>query len=617
MDFFDSDDDGETFSVPAQREDIGGVCLNDILSLVFIALMRVKPLIKASRMVDYNQPPRPLKKIGGHSIVWVQKEVVLPRRIAFVFASEAIRDGPAMTAFAQKLKAAKFTDVTHFIGEDPTKWGTTGPFDVIVSLANTVSKGDNKLIHAAQEASLLVAGGHFLALTLSASQAFPDYQWVNEEAFTQPVPHSSASLLLVRRRAVLVNETAALYWTRNSSRLSKEREWIERISAPLSVAEREHGVLSDHTHHRAVAALSQYGVAILPGLIDRSTALNWGETAKTDMHSVLRLLQEKKDIDLLHPGMEEATIKRIDNFHELSMREALRCDVRNVPQLRSLHDSVYGAGTGASTATSEWPVYEKINTAQRLLDSSFIDVMQIRSRNPIAPGTAMEHSLPASQNVRYHPAILSVLYDSMNPPNQGSVMGNWGRWNFEGPGPEAPIPFRVGRPGVIFSFPGCADQTIHADTSQLVNLNVSLPPHYVNLFIASSDARSEGRGRTKVLPVREGDSESDDVLRGFSIGHTAFVAGSQDAALTEKIMTQEGGQEELESRLVRPQLDVGDALLFDCRVLHFGLANEFDPAVADEAKDDTAGWRLMMYVNYHQAWFHDPKNWNDNEKLFT
>ena len=26
--------------------------------------------------------------------------------------------------------------------------------------------------------------------------------------------------------------------------------------------------------------------------------------------------------------------------------------------------------------------------------------------------------------------------------------------------------------------------------------------------------------------------------------------------------------------------------------------------------------RPMIYVNYHHTWFHDPKNWNDNEKLF-
>jgi hypothetical protein len=33
------------------------------------------------------------------------------------------------------------------------------------------------------------------------------------------------------------------------------------------------------------------------------------------------------------------------------------------------------------------------------------------------------------------------------------------------------------------------------------------------------------------------------------------------------------GEKELMSRLLRPHLQAGDALLFDCRALHFGLAN--------------------------------------------
>jgi hypothetical protein len=150
----------------------------------------------------------------------------------------------------------------------------------------------------------------------------------------------------------------------------------------------------------------------------------------------------------------------------------------------------------------------------------------------------------------------------------------------------------------------------------------------VNLFVAASDARSEGSGRTKTLSLsaEEGERrEKERVLRGFSIGHTAFVAGSQDALITERILSPataedaEHAQQELESRLVRPQLAVGDALLFDCRILHFGLANEFQKETGPEGAMDalTAGWRLMLYVNYHHSWFHDPKNWNDNEKLFS
>merc|ERR1719444_470639 len=78
---------------------------------------------------------------------------------------------------------------------------------------------------------------------------------------------------------------------------------------------------------------------------------------------------------------------------------------------------------------------------------------------------------------------------------------------------------------------------------------------------------SVGRGAQLVPP--ESSSSSS-----FAMGQTAFVVESQFAAVSGDIMTREGGQEQLESRLVRPQLQQGDALIFDTRILHFGLANQ-------------------------------------------
>jgi hypothetical protein len=68
------------------------------------------------------------------------------------------------------------------------------------------------------------------------------------------------------------------------------------------------------------------------------------------------------------------------------------------------------------------------------------------------------------------------------------------------------------------------------------------------------------------------------------------------------------------------------------RLLHFGLANK---CFANDTKDGKAtlelcegcggrvrncgcdGWRALIYINYHHQWFHDPKNWNENDKLFS
>ena len=73
------------------------------------------------------------------------------------------------------------------------------------------------------------------------------------------------------------------------------------------------------------------------------------------------------------------------------------------------------------------------------------------------------------------------------------------------------------------------------------------------------------------------------------------------------------GESELMLRLVRPHLAAGDALLFDCRVLHFGLANGSPIA---ESGPEASITRAIVYINYHHEWFNDPKNWNNAEKLF-
>ena len=179
---------------------------------------------------------------------------------------------------------------------------------------------------------------------------------------------------------------------------------------------------------------------------------------------------------------------------------------------------------------------------------------------------------------------------------------------------------------------GCADQTIHADTAHLFSFTEHLPPHYLNLFLPAAT-------------TQEGD-ESDSARK---MGQTAFVVGTHRLELSAKVMANKdglSGLQELLQRLVRPHLQVGDALLFDCRVLHFGLANQnlnrhLRPATADlssirNVSNDSSNnnnstltskvhpmdgesqevWRPMLYVNYHQSWFRDPKNWNDAVKLF-
>lgn len=186
------------------------------------------------------------------------------------------------------------------------------------------------------------------------------------------------------------------------------------------------------------------------------------------------------------------------------------------------------------------------------------------------------------------------------------------------------------------SLPGCADQTIHADTSHIY-VHTHLPPHYLNLFTPALPRGDEVAVKEYVVTDKKKQyknsnnniSNHNNTIKyeSFAIGQTAFVVGSHTLDIAGRIMTTEGGQSLLEERLIRPQLDMGDALIFDCRILHFGLANQAEMIpTADVLNENnsemennnlTSGWRPMLYVNYHCDWFHDPKNWNDAEKLFA
>jgi len=281
-------------------------------------------------------------------------------------------------------------------------------------------------------------------------------------------------------------------------------------------------------------------------------------------------------IDLLRPyvdgdsGAKESETF-VENFHELSMREALRCDLRN-----GRHMTAHAAALAAP-----------------------------------APGAQ-----PARGSPRDHAGLRAVLHEAMNPPAlwdpaATDARGNWGLWNFEGQGPAGGPPAGVaGQVGCVMSLPGCADQTIHADTPHLY-VHTHLPPHYVNLFLPAAAAGSP--------------------RAACEVGQTAFVLGSHRLSTSAAVMVDEGGQRRLEEALVRPHLVAGDALLFDCRALHFGLANQhphrpappppFPATGATGAYDDPAwaqrdGWRPLLYVNFTQRFFIDPKNWDDRERLF-
>lgn len=497
----------------------------------------------------------------------------------------------------------------------------------------TDSDNGSKLVDAAvaNEFDMLAPGGELILLKADIpSEPCNANAKIEAAGFElrcrNTVTTTSRGVELVRlcfgkKMLVEANTDSAEYWSKDAHYPGREQECanIKELCVTTCVEERVERQFSVATHQQAVEILKRHGVVIFPGLFEQRLVLDYAKAALRDMEkAVSQLKRAKGGIDLFRPGKGP----KIENYQELGMREPLRCDLRN--------------------------------------------------------GTAMKKQAKASDRIRHHPGIKRVLLEVMHSPpayatpfpvhtpdrkeeNRAREIanknagGNWGRWNFEGPGPEGPPPpLRVGQVGCVMSLPGCEDQTIHADTPHIYT-HAQLPGHYYNLFLVGVE---RGSPATRM-----------------ECGQTAFILGSHNLETCESIMAGTGGQSELVRRLVRPHLSAGDALIFDCRILHLGLANRSRPLIDNplqagmalggaeiekqeameqeevrfhpdcslhlhhsrnthahahaHAGDDGDGdgdgeesgkgsslARPLLYINYTREFFEDPKNWNHKESLF-
>mmetsp|Transcript_33575 Transcript_33575/g.70636 ORF Transcript_33575/g.70636 Transcript_33575/m.70636 type:complete len:314 (+) Transcript_33575:123-1064(+) len=129
---------------------------------------------------------------------------------------------------------------------------------------------------------------------------------------------------------------------------------------------------------------------------------------------------------------------------------------------------------------------------------------------------------------------------------------------------------------------------------------------------------------TKQLLSEDDDDDDDDAATG-SMGTTGNNNDDDDD--DDDTATAIRKRQLLQLRTIRPSLDAGDVVFFDCRTIHYGLANTSKRKKRDDddndgtnvhrgAAADAAGRRPMLYLNVSQSWFHDPKNWDDRERIF-
>lgn len=131
--------------------------------------------------------------------------------------------------------------------------------------------------------------------------------------------------------------------------------------------------------------------------------------------------------------------------------------------------------------------------------------------------------------------------------------------------------FILGSYVAVTSMPGAKAQRLHADQEGLfgdVALDAAVPPYSITLVIPLVGLNPT-TGSTRFFPGTHHDPEGADMLDGNGTDGIA------------------------------PDLDAGDAILFDSRISHGGMANH------------SGAPRPIVYCTYHRAWYRDVSNFRD------
>ena len=425
-------------------------------------------------------------------------------------------------------------------------------------------------------------------------------------------PIQTFNILSLPKRYCLMNQSSCEWKEKRNDWIQYEYDILQATTIPLSAQERlyqlQHNlsspmirILDTSSIQKASNALSKYGFCIIRDLYDTKDIQQWADAACHDLKQAIHILKEKYDINLLYPHCNQHNIL---SYKELAMREDLRVDIRDGPQIRQLRIDRQ---------------HESMQTHPSIIQIVTQTFHPTRISDPKGP----QSSLPSSTS-------------STSSREQPLYRGNFGLWNFNGSGPDAPPQPPKAHPfGFVVSMPGCACQAIHADTPHLFENVDTIPPHYMNLFISGRKhliKSASPKNNNNPEEEEEDEFDFDSEWTGNSlIGGTAFIceshrlskcamlttanadSGINDSSLDHLgVTTNKEQREEMYKRIIRPSLSGGDALLFDCRILHFGLANR---SMCDVT--NTNGWRPMLYSNLTTSWFTDPKNWDDRQCLFS
>lgn len=168
--------------------------------------------------------------------------------------------------------------------------------------------------------------------------------------------------------------------------------------------------------------------------------------------------------------------------------------------------------------------------------------------------------------------------------------------------------------GAVVSMPGAEAQRPHVDGGQLFGVDepgtVICPPHCATVFVPVERVCAS-RGPTELWPGthtqrREGAVSAALAAAEYACGADDLFAASDALGLIADgtiLADADGGLTAVPS--VAPELDVGDVLVFDYRVVHRGLAN------------GSGSPRPIVYFTHARSWFRDVVNFPADQRLFS
>jgi hypothetical protein len=342
--FGDDDEDSDKDN----ERDLNTAVATALSNNLFIELMRLRTTNKQHSM-EVNPPDQSLANNSKHIAIFSLPDIInealfsdikriLMERVTkelkigskYITENSFYRSSSSTTCYVIEEDGWKVYDIIIFIGcidlvfsDKSISFKTSNPSDTTDSnFENFVSKR-------------LLSGGRLLCLQTSASftQGFSMFSPQNISS----IQNGNFRVVALRKRLVSCNNLGAAYWTQSwgTRELSRESALVENLTIELSVDEVRQGILHPSNHKKAVRCLREHGLCIIPNLFDPSEALKWGSAAKEDMVRVVNELWRSRELDLLHPYSETEDAdakgygKYMENYYELSMREALRCDLRN------------------------------------------------------------------------------------------------------------------------------------------------------------------------------------------------------------------------------------------------------------------------------------------------